>query len=112
MLVCIAPKSPTTPLRIEVSIPNGPKGYFIGHAKHKTEAQKNELVEQRLSTEEGLREMFEGFDGLGNEAKEPLKGEEAWNEVLTGVWSSHFTQAAMTKWYLQFSDSTVKNSRR
>lgn len=113
-LKLIAPKSKTTQIRISVDIKDGPKGYFIGNAYRLSEPQKKEIVKEcaGLEAEDYLRRYYDSFEGLSNDAGEPVTGEAAWKELLEGQWSSHLISAASICFHEESTNSTVKNSRR
>ena len=111
-LKLIAPKSKTSQIRISLDIKDGPKGYFIGNAYRLSEPERKALIDEKLDNDEYLKRIYESFEGLSNEAGEEVKGEAAWKEVLEGRWSWHLISAAVTCFFEDYSNSTVKNSRR
>ncbi len=111
-LKLIEPKSKTSPVRINLDIKDGPKGYFIGNAFRLSEPERKALSEEKLENEEYLKRIYESFEGLSNAAGEEVKGEAAWKEVLEGRWSWHLITAAVTLFFEDVSNATVKNARR
>jgi hypothetical protein len=112
----------TAAIKIQVAIPPEKptiQGFITGHAIIRTRPEQQALLEKvdagEFETEEEvLREMYSGFDGLGNEANgdQALTGEDAWNELLTGPLSGYLPTAAIQAYYGQYGDARRKNSKR
>lgn len=112
----------TAAIKIQVAIPPEKptiQGFITGHAIIRTRPEQQALLDKvdagDYETEEQvLREMYTGFDGLGNEAKgdEALTGDEAWTELLTGPLSGYLPTAAIQAYYAQYGDARRKNSKR
>lgn len=112
----------TLPLRIDIAIPpENPqiKGYFIGHAKVRGKAENKAVVDRALDGEQErepdealVRELFERFDGLGDENGNELTGEAAFAAVLTGPLSSYLTPAVVQAYFEQYGEARVGNSKR
>ena len=99
----------TYPVRIEISCPLA-KGYFTGHAKVRTKAQFEEL---RQAVQDGeyegrdadlLREMYERFDGFGDD--------DGWKDVLEGPASAYLSLAAVSAYFEHFAEARRGNSRQ
>lgn len=112
----------TAAIKIQVAIPPEKptvQGFFVGHAIIRSKPEQQALLDRvdnfEFETEEQiLREMFTGFEGLGNEASgdNALVGEDAWTELLTGPLSGYLPNAAIQAYYAQYADARRKNSKR
>lgn len=112
----------TTPIRIELDLDTNDgriKGHFTGHARIRSKPQLKEFADRLAKlAEDGvedadriiLTEMYESFDGLGN-ADGPLKGEAAFDEILSGPLSVHLTRLALDGYWSQLNGGREGNVR-
>lgn len=111
-------KIDTAPLKITVAIPpENPKikGYFTGRAILRSKVENKELFDRidagDVEDDQLLHELYEGFDGLANEAGY-CEGEAAFVEILTGPNSAYLTPAAIQAYYTQYGEARQGNSKR
>ena len=111
-----------TPVRIELDLQTdaGPiKGHFTGHARIRSKPELKafadrlaKLAEDGTEDADGiiLREMYDRFEGLGNESG-PLTGDAAFEEVLNGKLSVHLTRLALDAYWAQLNGAREGNGR-
>lgn len=109
----------TAPLKITIAIPpENPtiKGYFIGHAKLRSKAQNKDLLEKFQdyagdgdNDEALVRELYDRFEGLGDEEGNDLTGEAAFDAVLRGPLSAYLTPAVVQAYYEQYGEARQGN---
>lgn len=123
MPTLIATKAVTTaPLKITIAIPpENPqvKGYFTGNAKVRSKTENKALLEKYQdwqgegdSDEALVRELYDSFTGLGDDAGNELSGEAAFDAVLRGPLSSYLTPAVVQAYYEQYGEARQGNSAR
>lgn len=107
----------TAPIRIEIATPCGAKGHFIGHARIRSKAENKALLDRFQNWDESdgdadeslIRELYQGFDGIGDENGE-LTGDAAFEAVLRGPLSAYLTPAVVAAYFEQYGDARVGNS--
>ena len=112
----------TIPLKINIAIPpENPtiKGHFTGHARVRSKKENKALLEKFQdftgdgdSDEELVRELYEGFSGLGDDAGQELTGEAAFDAVLKGPLSAYLMPAVVQAYYEQYGEARLGNSGR
>lgn len=112
----------TTPIRIDLDLQTdaGPiKGHFTGHARIRSKPELKafadrlaKLADDGVEDAESviLHEMYERFEGLGNEGG-ALTGEAAFDEILNGALSVHLTRLALDAYWLQLNGGREGNGR-
>lgn len=107
----------TAPLMIEIAIPGGVRGHFIGHARVRSKADNKALLE-RYSDFQGegdpdegfVRDLYDSFIGLGDENGQELTGEAAFDAVLKGPLSAYLTPAVVQAYFEQYGEARTGNS--
>lgn len=112
----------TAPLKITIAIPpENPtiRGYFTGHAKVRSKAENTALLERYQdwsedgdSDESLVRELYDGFSGLGDENGQELSGEAAFDAVLSGPLSAYLVPAVVQAYFAQYGEARQGNSAR
>lgn len=112
----------TTPLKITIAIPpENPtiKGYFTGHARVRSKADNKALLEKFAdwagegdADEALVRELYDSFSGLGDDAGNELTGEAAFDAVLRGPLSAYLTPAVVQAYYEQYGEARQGNFAR
>ncbi len=112
----------TAPLKITIAIPpENPqiKGYFTGHAKVRSKVENKALLDKYQdwqgegdSDESLVRELYEGFDGLGDDKGNEITGEAAFDAVLKGPLSAYLTPAVVQAYYEQYGEARQGNFGR
>lgn len=120
-MLTIPKKIDTAPLKISIAIPaENPtiKGTFIANARLRSKAENKALLEKYSNWDgEGdgdeamVRELFESFEGLGNDDG-PLLGEAAFLEVLRGRLSAFLVPAVIQAYYEQYGEARQGNFKR
>jgi hypothetical protein len=114
-------KVKTAPLKIMMSATGVLNGYFTGHAKLRSKPEIKVLSDRMESEEfkdndaDFMHELFESFEGLPNSSAgdgSEAKGDEAWDEVLIGPFSSFLSQAAVQAYFAQYGEARQGNSAR
>lgn len=116
MSVTFSTKKPVDTFRrtVHIEIPDaGISGSVEVDYKVKTKPEIAELQERGLSDEEYLPEIVANVHGLGHpETDEPLSGQAAIDEVLTGRYSMWLTPRISHEYFAAYNDSRRGNSRR
>lgn len=117
----VVKKVQTAPLKIMLNVNGVLNGHFTGHAKLRSKPEIKALSDRMDSEEfkdndaDFVHELYEGFDGLPNTSAgvgEEAKGEDAWNEVLIGPFSSYLSTAAVQAYFAQYGEARQGNSGR
>ena len=122
-MALVLKKASTTAIEIGISLMTDAgkvEGSFIGHARIRTKKDNKEMVERVLAQAESgeiddadsvlVREIYERFEGLGNDAG-AITGEDAFTEVLEGQYSSALTVSAIRAYYEKIGESARGNSK-
>lgn len=107
----------TVPLKIEIAIPGGARGHFIGNARVRSKADNKALLE-RYSDFQGegdpdegfVRELYDSFTGLGDADGNELTGDAAFDAVLKGPLSAYLTPAVVQSYFAQYGEARLGNS--
>jgi len=107
----------TAPLKIDIAIPGGARGHFIGHARVRSKADNKALVERYRDfqvegdPDEGfVRELYDSFTGLGDADGNDLTGDAAFEAVLKGPFSAFLTPAVVQAYFAQYGEARLGNS--
>ena len=107
----------TVPLKIEIAIPGGARGHFIGNARVRSKADNKALVERYRDfqgegdPDEGfVRELYDSFTGLGDADGNELTGDAAFEAVLKGPFSAFLTPAVVQAYFAQYGEARMGNS--
>lgn len=112
----------TAPIKITIAIPpENPsmRGHFIGNAKLRSKVENKALLEKYQdydgegdADEAMVRELYDGFTGLGDAEGNALDGEAAFDAVLRGPLSAYLTPAVVQAYYEQYGEARQGNSAK
>lgn len=99
--------------RVEINIPDGPKGHIEVDYKVKSKPEIQALGDSNLPDEEYLPEIVAAIRGLGDpETDEPLTGQAAIEEALNGHYSMYLTSAIVQEYFASYGEARKGNSKR
>lgn len=105
----------TVPLKISIVIGPTIQGSITGHAivRSKPEIrnffERVEAGEFKDNDKAMLQELYKGFDGLENEEGVYCEGDMAFDEILTGKFSSYLTPAVIQAYYDHYGEARQGN---
>jgi hypothetical protein len=106
----------TVPVRVEIAIGEGRdaiRGHVTAHAIIRSKDEMKAIAERDWNDDaEFIRYCYERVDGLEGDNGEPLEGDAAFAEILTGPFSMYLTSALSRAYVEQYSDAHVGNSKR
>lgn len=96
-------------LKVRVEIPGGPSGWFLIVVKPMSQPELKELRKRGLDDDEFVREIVQEIKGLGDDEGKELVGEAAFNEVLTGTYSTYLLHAIVNTYNGHYAKAAGKN---
>lgn len=87
------------------------EGTITCQVKIKSKDEIRQIVEAEISDADLVRELVQDVSGLGDADGNPLQGDAAIEEIISGPWSSYLTVGIIQTYFEQYGEARVKNSR-